>query len=130
MIDHRVDDLADAQEFAAQRAAFDLDRHLLRQIALGDRPNDARDLRGRLDHVVDQLIDRAKHAVPSAGGAAHFGAVVDLAFLADDFGQAIEFAGDLLVEPDHFVEQDRDLAFVVSPFLAQPDGEVAAPQFA
>ena len=27
LLDHRVDDLADAQEFAAQRAAVDLDRH-------------------------------------------------------------------------------------------------------
>ncbi len=49
--------------------------------------------------------------------------------LADDLGQAIEFAGDLLVEPDHFVEQDRDLALVVGALLAQPDGEVTAPQF-
>ena len=65
LLDHGVDDLADAQELALQRAAVDLDRHRLRQVALGDRADHARDLDGRLDHVVDQLVDRAQLAFPS-----------------------------------------------------------------
>ena len=84
LLDHGVDHLADAQELAAQRAAVDLDRHRLRQVALGDRADHARDFGGRLDHVVDQLVDRAQLGVPAAGRAAHLGAVADLAFLADD----------------------------------------------
>ena len=67
LLDHRVDDLADAQELAAQGAAVDLDRHALRQVALGDRADHAGDLGGRLDHVVDQFIDSAELAVPAAG---------------------------------------------------------------
>ena len=65
LLDHRVDDLADAQEFAAQRAAVDLDGHGLGEVALGDRADHARHFRGRLDHVLDQLIDRADARFPS-----------------------------------------------------------------
>ena len=46
-------------------AAVDLDRHRLRQVALGDRADDARDLGGRLDHVLDQFVDRARAWLPS-----------------------------------------------------------------
>ena len=46
---------------------------------------------------------------PSAACAANPSALVDLAFLADDLGQPFEFLGDLLVERDDFVEQDRDV---------------------
>ena len=45
LVDHRIDDLADAQEFAAKRPAVDLDRHGLREVALGDRADHARRLR-------------------------------------------------------------------------------------
>jgi hypothetical protein len=38
------------------------------------------------------------------------GALADLAFLADDLREALEFVGDLLVEADDLVEQDGDLA--------------------
>ena len=69
LLDHGVDDLADAQELAAQRPAVDLDRHRLRQVALGDRADHARDLGGRLDHVLDQLVDRADRRFPAAGRA-------------------------------------------------------------
>ena len=69
LIDHRVDDLADAQELAAQRPAVDLDRHRLRKVALGHRADDAGHFGGRLDHVLDQLVDRADRCLPAAGRA-------------------------------------------------------------
>ena len=108
-------------------AAVDLDRHGLRQVALGDRADDARDFGGRLDHVVDQLVDRAQLGVPAAGRAADLGPVADLAFLADDLGETLEFFGDLLIEADHLVEQDGDL--IVGAVFRQADGKVAAAQF-
>ena len=37
----------------------------LREVALGDRADDARDLGGRLDHVLDQFVDRRGLAFPS-----------------------------------------------------------------
>ena len=66
LLDHRVHDLADAQELAAQRAAVDLDRHALGEVALGDRADHAGDFGGRLDHVLDQLVDRADGGFPAA----------------------------------------------------------------
>ena len=53
LVDHRVDHFADAQELAPQRAALDLELHGLAEVALGDRPDDARHLGGRLDEVAD-----------------------------------------------------------------------------
>ena len=70
----------------------------LRKVALGDRADDAGDFRGRLDHVVDQFVDGAELAVPAAAGALNAAALGDLAFLADDLGEALEFLGHLLVE--------------------------------
>ena len=53
LVDHRVDGRADAEELAPHRLALDLQRHLLRQVAVGDRVDHARDLGGRTDEVVD-----------------------------------------------------------------------------
>ena len=38
----------------------------LGKVALGDRADDAGDLGGRLDHVLDQLVDRADRGLPAA----------------------------------------------------------------
>ena len=67
LIDHRVDGGADAQELALHRLAVDLQRHLLRQVALGDRADDPRDLGRRLHQVADERVDRVELARPAAG---------------------------------------------------------------
>ena len=126
LIDHRVHDLADAQELAAQRPAVDLDGHRLRQIALGHRADHARHFGGRLDHVLDQLVDRAQFALPAAGGAADAAALADLAFLADDDRKPLELLGHLLFEADDLVEQLGDLAVGAGKILGQANREVAA----
>ena len=110
LIDHRVHDLADAQEFAAQRPAVDFDRHALGEVALGDRADHAGDFRGRLDHVLDQLVDGADGGFPAAARILDPAALGDLAFLADDLGEPLELLGHLLVERDDFVEEAGDLA--------------------
>src|SRR5574338_553396 len=71
--------------------SVDLSRHRLRKIALRNRADHAGHFGGRLDHVVDQVVDGAKLAVPAAAGAANPRALGDLAFLADDPGKALEF---------------------------------------
>ena len=76
----------------------------LRQVALGDRADDARHFGGRLHHVLDQLVDRADAGFPAAGGIADMAALADPAFLADDPAQALEFARQLVVEFDDLVE--------------------------
>ena len=125
LLDHRVDDLADAKELAPQRPAVDLDRHRLRQVALGDRADHARDLGGRLDHVLDQLVDRADRRFPAPGRRLDPAALADLAFLADDLGEPLELVGHLLVEGDGLVEQAGDLAVLAGEVFGETDGEVA-----
>ena len=66
LIDHAVDGGADAQELALDRLPLDLERHLLREVALGDRADDARDLGGRLHQVADERVDGADAGAPAA----------------------------------------------------------------
>ena len=128
LLDHRVDDLADAQELAAQRTAVDLDRHALREVALGDRADDARHFGGRLDHVLDQLVDRTNRRFPAAAGILDPAALGDLAFLADDLGETLELLRHLLVERDHLVEEAGDFAVDAVDLLGQANAKVAAAQ--
>ena len=128
LVDHRVDDLADAQEFAAQRAAVDLDGHALGQVALGDGADHARHLGSRLDHVFDQLVDRANGGFPAATGVLEPPALADLAFLADDLGKTLELLRHFLVERDHLVEETGDFAVDAVHLFGQTNGKVATAQ--
>ena len=126
--DHGVDDLADAQELAAQRAAVDLDHHRLREVALGDRADDARHLGGRLHHVLDQVVDRADARFPAAGGVADMAALADAAVLADDAAQPLELARQLVVELDDLVEGLGDLGIQPVIVVGEADRKIAAPE--
>ena len=128
LIDHRVDDLADAQELAAQRTAVDLDRHALGEVALGDGADHAGDFRGRLDHVLDQLVDGADGGFPAAARILDASALADLAFLADDLGKTLELLRHLLVEGDDFVEEAGDFAVDAVDLFGQANTEIAAAQ--
>ena len=125
LLDHGVDDLADAQELASKRPAVDFDRHRLGEVALGDRADDARHFRGRLDHVLDQLVDRADGDVPAAAGVLHPAALGDLAFLADDLGKTLELLRHFFVERDDFVEEAGDLAVDAVGVFGQANTEIA-----
>ena len=104
LADHGVDDLADAQELAAQRAAVDLELHGLRQVALGDGADDARDLRRRLDEVADHRVHRIDALGPAAGRGRELAALADLTFLADHPRDAVELAVEPLVQLGDVVE--------------------------
>ena len=94
LIDHRVDDLRRAQELAGQRPAVDLERHALRQVALGDRADDARHLGRRLHQVGDQRVDRRRsQSAHVALGVRQRRALPDVAGLADDGAEALELVG-------------------------------------
>src|SRR5690606_17618721 len=82
LLDHGVHHLADAKELALEVPSFDFDRHRLGQVAFSDRANHARDLYGRLDHIVDEIVDRAQLGIPAAGRALDLGTVPDLPFLS------------------------------------------------
>jgi hypothetical protein len=66
LLDHLVDRLRGAQELALERPALDLERHALREVALRDRADHARDLAGRVDEVVDQRVDALDRLAPEA----------------------------------------------------------------
>ena len=100
----------------------------LGKVALGDRADDARNFGGRLDHVLDQLVDRADGGFPAAAGILDPPALGDLAFLADDLGKTLEFLGHLLVEGDHFIEEAGDFAVDAVDLFGQANSEIAAAQ--
>ena len=66
---------------------------LLRQVALRDRADHARDLAGRMHEVVDQRVDALDRLAPEAARARQRGALLELALLADDLAQADQLVG-------------------------------------
>ena len=66
LVDHRVHGAADAPVLAAQRPALDLQRHVLGEVALGDRLDHAGDLRRGRGEVVDQRVDGTGAVAPRA----------------------------------------------------------------
>jgi hypothetical protein len=82
LIDHAVDGRADSQEFALDRLAVDLQRHLLAQVAFRNCADDAGDLAGRLNQSSDERVDGVEHHRPSADRARHHRALCHPAFAA------------------------------------------------
>ena len=103
LIDHRIDGGTDSKKLAAHGAAFDLEDHLLAQVATGDGGDDARDLVRRRHEVGDELVDRRHAARPRALGRADGRSFVHLALLADDLADAEQLAGHVLVHADDVV---------------------------
>ena len=66
LVHHGVDHARGVQKLASQRTAVHFERHGLRQVALGDRADDAGDFGGGLDQVADQAVDRIDACRPSA----------------------------------------------------------------
>jgi hypothetical protein len=126
LVHHGVDDLADAEELAAQRAAVDLHHHLLREVALSYRADDARHFGRRLHHILDQVVDRADGGFPAAGRVPHMAALADAPVLADHARKPLELVGELLVHLDDFVEGLGDVRIDAVELHGKPDGEVAA----
>ena len=85
-------------------------RHGLRQVALGHRADDARHLGGRPHQVVDQRVDGLDHRAPAARHADRRGALRELALAPDHAADAVELLGHALVGVDDVVEDVGDLA--------------------
>ena len=82
LVHHRVDGLGRAQELALHGAPVHLERHRLREVALGHRADHARGLGHRVHQVADELVDAADHRAPGAAHVAEVAPLVELAFLA------------------------------------------------
>ena len=110
LLDHQVDGLRGAEELALERAIVDLERHGLRQVALGHRADHARGLAGGLHEARDQRVHVRDRIGPRAGDRPYGCALGDLAVLADGEAEPLELRGQALVHLDHFVEGVGDLA--------------------
>ena len=125
LVHHRVHRAPDPEELAHQRPAFDVQRHGLREVALGHGPDHAGDLAGRLHQVADQAVHRVERGGPRPAGPAELGPLGDPAFLAHRDAHAVELVRHLLVELDDLVQRVRHLPG--EPGLGGPDpnGEIS-----
>ena len=110
LVYHGVHRLADPEELAHQRAALDVERHRLGQVALGNGADDAGHLAGGLHQVADQGVDRADRRRPRAARARQGGALCDPALLADREADALELLRHIFVKLGDLVQRVRDLA--------------------
>ena len=110
LVDHRVHGAADPVELTAQRAALDLQRHVLGEVALGDGRDHARDLRGRPGQVVDQRVDRRRAGRPRAVRGLLVQALEHPALPADDPADPQQVPVASLLQADQLVEAVDHLA--------------------
>ena len=125
LVDHRVHGGADAGELALERLALDGQRHLLGQVAGGHRDDDARDLGGGADEVVDQAVDRVQGGRPAAVRAVEARALGHAALAADDAAEAHELGRQLGVALDELVVGGFELTHDALAPCRQAMGEVA-----
>ena len=69
-------------------------------------------------------MTESTHSAPAAGGGRELAALADLAFLADHLRDAVELAGEPLVQLDDVVEGLGDLAVDAGQVERQADGEI------
>src|SRR5207244_2281948 len=110
LIDHSIDGHTDAEELAANGLAVDLERHLLRQIAFGDRDEDARDLGRRTNEVADERVVALAHRFPAAAKTIHPHALAHLAVATDDARDARELERGVIETLCEVVVRLGDLA--------------------
>src|SRR6266852_6256955 len=127
LLDHRVDDRRQTQEFALQRPAVDVEPDSLQEVATGDRGDRMGDRGGWPQQVVDQCIDRTFHLAPGAARQAELDALAGLAFAADHLADIFELMRHAFVGGDDLVEGVGNLAGKTGPVGRQPHREIADP---
>ena len=105
LVDHAVDRVLELEHLA-----LDVGGHLLAQVAVGDRADDALHLVAGADEVLDQAVDRLDAVAPDLVGALERDALGELALLADDAADALELGAQRLVGADDLVQPVGDLA--------------------
>ena len=125
LADHGVHDLADAQELAPQRPAVDLELHGLARSPLATAPmTRATSVVGCTRSPIIEFTE-SMQSLQRRVARRQLAALADLAFLADHLGDAVELAGEALVQLGDVVEGSA-----ISPSSpvrdpGQRDGEVA-----
>ncbi len=123
--DHRVDGLGCGEELALERPPVDLERHGLREVAVGDCADYACDLGVGLREVFDEVVDRVERRRPRAAGVADRCAL-DLALFADVAAQTADLALDALVRLNDVVDRRGHLAGRSRPVGRHADRKVSA----
>ena len=125
LVDHRVDGDGGAAELAFERAPLGLERHGLRQVALGDGANHARHLGRGMHQVVNQRVDRVNRRGPRPADVPDAGALRQPALASDGVADAFQLEGHALVHRDDLVEGVGELALDAGEIGWKSVGEVA-----
>ena len=99
LVHHGVDGFLELQDLAA-----DVDRDLLRQVAIGDRDGDFGDVADLAGQVVGHRVDALGQVLPDAGHFRHLGLAAELALGADLARHARHFRGEHAELLDHRVD--------------------------
>ncbi len=99
------------QEFAAQGAAIDFERHGLGEIAFGHAADDAGNFGGGLHEIADEAVDGINAIGPCASDGSNRGALGDAAILSDGLANACEFADHFLVQIENLVQSVSNLTW-------------------
>ena len=110
LVHHRVHRLADPEELAHERPAFDVEGHRLRQVSPGHCSDNAGHFAGGLNQIADQCVDRVDRGRPGSGRPVQVRPLGDLPFLADCLAHPLEFAGGFPVEIDDVVQGVGDFS--------------------
>src|SRR5262249_21082853 len=110
LLDHGVDDVRRAQEFALQRPALDVEGYRLQQIALRHGGDGAGHLPRRPKQIVDEGVDRRFHLAPGAVREPEFHPLARFSFATHDLAHALELLRHARVGADDFIEGVGDFA--------------------
>ena len=99
LVHHGVDGFLELQNLAA-----DVDRDLLRQVAVGDRDGDFGDVADLAGQVVGHRVDALGQVLPDAGHFRHLRLTAELALGADFARDARHFRGEHAELLDHRVD--------------------------
>src|ERR1700730_2557331 len=124
LVHHHVHNPRRVQELALQRPPFHFQRHLLRQVALSHRADNARHLGSRLHQVRDQAINRlyASRITYLRDGSR---TLRNSAFLTDSVADARELFRHLLVVLKNLVQRVVNFSADTGAVRRQAHGKVA-----
>ena len=125
LLDHGVDNLGGAQEFAFELAAVYFGRHSLRKVAPGDGRDDARNFSGRLDQIGNETVHAVDARSPAAGVRSKRGALCDFPLFPDGPADALELPAHVLVEFENLIERVGNFAAQAYAILRHADGEIS-----
>ena len=125
LLDHAVDELCRAEEFAFQRAAVHFQHDGLAKVALGHRADGAGHVRGRSRQVGDERVEGLDFIHPAAGNTRHRHALLELALFAHHPADACRLVGATFVEGQDFVEHVGNFAMHSGPLDGQSPREIA-----